>query len=625
MIVLDRPVSRAASAVAIAPVARPSRMRRLLSYLQAAYALDLRSLALFRIALGAVLLGDLIWRAVDLTAFYTDFGVLPRAALLEKFSPAQRFSLHLMSGEFVFQALLFLLAAGLAVMLMAGIRTRFAALASWFMLVSIQSRNPIILQGGDVYLRMLVFIAIFLPLGALYSVDAALREEPQKEDRKRFVHFSTPGLALIAQVAIVYAFAVLLKTAPEWRTDFSAVYYALNIQQMSTPLGRFLLHFPKLLPWLTRGTLVHESSIAILLLTPFLAGPARLLAVVFIMALHIGLGVSIRLGHFPYIACTAALALIPTWFWERRWIRTRLPWLTGESSAGLGTRIYYDRNCSFCSKLVRVARAFLLIPRAELVPAQEFPVTELEMRDQKSWIVVDPEGRRHYKWRGLAQLAASSPIFSWLAPVMRSRLLETRGREWYEKIERNRDQLSRYTDWIRVRPLNLNTSPAVTVFALLLIVYIFLWNLSSIAHVPFQPWEDAIGMTLDLDQRWDMFAPNPLTYDGWYVVEGRLRDGRHINVIQPELPISYEKPASIADQYKNERWRKYLMNLSLRENTEYRLYYGRYLCRSWNRGRPSWDPSMLITFDIYFMAHQNSMSRPPAGFSRDLLWHHECF
>src|SRR5437588_6400315 len=286
MIVLDRPVSRAASAVAIAPVARPSRMRRLLSYLQAAYALDLRSLALFRIALGAVLLGDLIWRAVDLTAFYTDFGVLPRAALLEKFSPAQRFSLHLMSGEFVFQALLFLLAAGLAIMLMAGIRTRFAALASWFMVVSIQSRNPIILQGGDVYLRMLTFIAIFLPMGALYSVDAALREEPQNQDRKRFVHFSTPGLALIAQVAIVYAFAVLLKTAPEWRTDFSAVYYALNIQQMSTPLGRFLLHFPKLLPWLTRGTLVHESSIAILLLTPFLAGPARLLAVVFIMALH---------------------------------------------------------------------------------------------------------------------------------------------------------------------------------------------------------------------------------------------------------------------------------------------------------------------------------------------------
>src|SRR5256714_7980191 len=136
MIVLDRPVSRAASAVAIAPVARPSRMGRLLSYLEAAYSLDLRSLALFRIALGAVLLGDLVVRASDLTVFYTDFGVLPRAALLDKFSPAQRFSLHLMSGQMLVQALLFVVAGVFALMLFFGARTRLATFASWLMLVS---------------------------------------------------------------------------------------------------------------------------------------------------------------------------------------------------------------------------------------------------------------------------------------------------------------------------------------------------------------------------------------------------------------------------------------------------------------------------------------------------------
>src|SRR5207302_9282275 len=120
------------------------------------------------------------------------------------------------------------------------------------------------------------------------------------------------------------------------------------------------------------------------------------------------------------------------------------------------------------------------------------------------------------------------------------------------------------------------------VFALLFILYLFLWNLSSITRVPFQPWEDAIGLTLSVDQKWDMFAPNPLTYDGWYVIDGRLRGGRPVNVLHPKEPVSYAQPASIADQYKNERWRKYLMNLSLVENVDYRLYYGRYLCRSWN-------------------------------------------
>ena len=624
MPVLDRTAS-----ATVQPLARPAvhprstKGPRFLEYLRRAYSLDLRSLALFRIGLGAVLLGDLIARSFDLTAFYTDFGTLPRAALLDRFLPADRFSVHLMSGQWLFQVALFILAGLLAIMLMLGTRTRFAAAASWFMLVSLQARNPVILQGGDVYLRVLAFVAIFLPLGAIYSVDSALQSQAHKD--RQFSFFSTPGLALIAQVAMVYMFAVMLKTAPEWRKEFSAVYYALNIQQMSTPLGRFLLHFPKVLPWLTRGTLVHEGSLPLLLLTPFFAGPARLLAVILIFTLHIALALSIRLGHFPYIACMAALPLIPTWFWERAWVRRIAPWSSGESTAGEGVIVFYDANCHFCSKMVRVLRTFLLIPKAELQPAQEYPATHLEMTEGRSWVVVAPDHSRHYKCDGLAELCSHSPIFARLAPILRWKIVARCGERLYISIEQHREQLTRATNWIHARSTPIQTSPAVTVFSLLLILYVFLWNLSSVTRVPFEPWEDAIGVTLSVDQRWDMFAPNPLTYDGWFVIEGHLRDGRVVNVLHPKQPVSYVQPASIADQYKNERWRKYMMNLSLSQNADYRLYYGRYLCRSWNTGRSGFDPSALMTFDIYFMAHQNSISHPPTGFSRDLLWHHQCF
>jgi vitamin K-dependent gamma-carboxylase-like protein/DCC1-like thiol-disulfide oxidoreductase len=628
MPVLDRTSATASSSVRIADSSRPSLgfLARIAFCLRDAYSLDLRSLALFRIALGAVLIGDLLVRASDLTVFYTDFGVLPRAALLDHFSEADRFSIHLLSGQFIFQAALFLFAGLLALMLMLGIRTRLAALASWFMLVSVQMRNPAILQGGDVYLRVLLFIAIFLPLGAVYSVDSAL-SPVQDEERKRggYSYFSTPGLALIAQIAMLYGFAVLLKTAPEWRKEYSAVYYALSIQQMSTPVGHFLLHFPKLLPWLTRETLLHEGCMPFLLLTPILAGPARLLAVVLIFALHIGLGLSIRLGHFPYIACLAALPLIPTWFWQRRWLTTRAPWITGQSNGGAGVKIFYDAGCPFCAKVVSILKTFLVLPRAEALAAQDFPATELEMSERRSWIVVNPDGARCYKWRGFAALVEHSPILHWFAPVLQFAAIERLGNNIYASIETRREQLSKATTWIRAQQFRNTPSPAVTVFSLLFILYVFLWNLSSLTRVPFQPWEDSIGLTLGLDQRWDMFAPNPLTYDGWYVIEGRLRDGRTVNVIHPDQPVTFSQPRSIADQYKNERWRKYLMNLSLSENTDYRLYYGRYLCRSWNDGFTAMNPRALMTFDIYFMAHQNSIKQPPAGFSRDLLWHHECF
>jgi len=629
MTVVDRPELGAASA-AMAP-AKARRTNPFLSfvrYLRAAYSLDLRSLALFRIALASVILGDLISRAQDLTAFYTDWGVLPRAALLDKFSVAQRFSIHLISGGATFQMILFLVAGIFALMLLFGVRTRLAAVASWFMLVSVQFRNPAILQGGDVYLRVLAFIAIFLPLGARCSVDAALDSTPQEErSARRFEYFSTPGLALMTQIAFVYAFAVLLKTSREWRIDHSAVFYALSIQQMSTPVGHYLLQFPGVLRWLTRMTVWQESSIPLLVLTPIFAGPARCLAVLLIFALHIGIGLSIRLGHFPYVACMAALPLVPTWFWNRQWVQRWVPWSAMHSNRGSGLRIYYDSNCAFCSKMVRILRGFLLIPSAELIPAQEFPVTELEMRQQRSWIVVEPDGQRWYKWQALVRTVCYSPVFSALGPLMSQRFVAAAATRFYDRIEKNRDWLSRSTDWIKPAPRRKNLKPSrpITLFALLFIVYISFWNLKSILRLRGQPFGDAVGLTLAVDQRWDMFAPNPLTYDGWYVIEGQLRDGRKVNVLHPDQPVSYAQPASIAAQYKDERWRKYLMNLSLPENSEYRLYYGRSFCRSWNTGRWPHDPGALISFDINFMGRQNSVSDPNRPYTKDLLWHHECF
>ena len=629
MIVADRAVSRTATSVAPAPARSPLRrsLDLLLSpfrYLRRAYSLDLRSLALFRIALASILLGDLAWRAVDLTVFYTDWGTLPRWVLLDQFSPAQRFSIHLLSGQFVFQAILFCVAAVFALMLLFGIRTRLAAFASWFMVVSVQMRNPVILQGGDVYLRVLAFIAIFLPLGAMYSVDAALDTTPEERKTARgFSYFYTPGLALMVQIAMMYAFAVMLKTGLEWRRDNSAVFYALSIQQMSTPIGRLLLHFPKLLPWLTRITLLQEGSIPLLILVPIFTGPARLLAALLILILHIALGLSIRLGHFPYIACMAALPLVPTWFWDRKWVRKLLPWTTEDAAHGSGVRIYYDKSCPFCSKMVRILRTFLLIPGAELIPAQDFAVSELEMCQRRSWIVVDPDGKHWYKWQAFAEVISYSPLVSWLAPFLRR--IAGFGERLYDIVEKNRDHLTQCTDWIKTRSMKLKTPWPVTVFALLFIAYTSCWNLSSIVRIPGQLFGSSIGLTLSVDQQWDMFAPRPLTYDGWYVIEGVLRDGRHVNVLHPDKPVSYEKPASIADQYKDERWRKYLMNLSTPEYTNYRLYYARYFCRSWNTGRWPRDPGALVSFDINFMGRQNSITEQERPYSKDLLWHHECF
>ena len=93
------------------------------------FGIDLRTLALFRICLGAAILADLINRAEYLTAFYTDQGVLTRAAAIG-FNHSARLSFHLMSGSPLIIGLLFVIAGLLAVLLMLGYRTRLVTVLS---------------------------------------------------------------------------------------------------------------------------------------------------------------------------------------------------------------------------------------------------------------------------------------------------------------------------------------------------------------------------------------------------------------------------------------------------------------------------------------------------------------
>src|SRR3954468_9750905 len=74
--------------------------------LRGIFGLDLRSLALFRIGLGIILLFDIIIRYEDVHAFYTDEGVLPRAGVLV-FN--QGMSVHMLGGSLTYEVALFYL------------------------------------------------------------------------------------------------------------------------------------------------------------------------------------------------------------------------------------------------------------------------------------------------------------------------------------------------------------------------------------------------------------------------------------------------------------------------------------------------------------------------------------
>src|SRR5207342_1437647 len=105
-----------------------------------------------------------------LEAHYANSGVLPLSVLFEHNWNPYFFSFHTASGLWHVQALYFLLAAIFAGCILLGYKTRLTTLLSWVFLLSLQNRNPLILQGGDDLLRMLLFWGIFLPWHKYYSL-----------------------------------------------------------------------------------------------------------------------------------------------------------------------------------------------------------------------------------------------------------------------------------------------------------------------------------------------------------------------------------------------------------------------------------------------------------------------
>jgi len=160
--------------------------------------LDVRSLAVVRIAIGALLLLiDLATRSRFIQANYTDLVVLPR----QYFPGILRFSsLHLISGDYWFQAALFVVTAIFAAMLMIGFWTRVATFASRILLVSLQHRQGYLTDGGDIMLKMLLFWGMFLPLAARWSIDAKRAKKPFAGRHCR--HYDAPTMNDAAPLTI---------------------------------------------------------------------------------------------------------------------------------------------------------------------------------------------------------------------------------------------------------------------------------------------------------------------------------------------------------------------------------------------------------------------------------------
>lgn len=550
------------------------------------FGIETRSLALFRIAIALLLLVDLGTRATDLTTFYTDAGVLPSALARSFYAGTKVFwyNPHIYVNTAWWQAGWFVVAAFFAVLLLIGYRTRWVAFAGWFLLLSLHNRNPMVLQSGDTLLRMLLFWGMFLPMGAKYSVDRAL--DPTDRPSPRVVN-NVISLALLVQMTFLYYFTAELKSGATWRNG-NALYYALNIDAWTRPLGTWMLNFPEWNAFATHATMVLEYVGPFLPFIPLFTAQFRTLMVFVFCSFHIGIALMMDVGLFSYISMAGWLVYLPSPFWT--FLEQRL------GRWGEGLAMYYDGDCGFCKKGVLLGQTFLILPRAQVAPAHTRRDVNDLMQEKNSWVVV-ADDQMLVEFDAVIAVLSASILTVWLTPLLRLGPIHGLGTRAYRTVANNRRFFSKFTRPLTYRKQTWKTYAVFQVFALVCLVYVWAWNVRSVNFNENKSWfprsYNSFGYFFRLDQYWAMFAPDPTRVDGWFVIPATLENGQEIDLYKNGAEVSYDKPEVVCYQHANMRWRKYMMNLKILKNADHRDPFAKHLCDRWNTAHPDQTIRML--------------------------------
>jgi predicted DCC family thiol-disulfide oxidoreductase YuxK len=527
---------------------------------------DARSLGLFRIGLGILLLVDLFRRVPYVRDFYTNAGLLPNHTVLWRPSFPRLFSVFFPVSLGHEVAITFVLCAFCYVCLLVGWRTRLFHVLSFLLVTSLHNRIVFAENWGAVTLGALMVWTAFLPVGRRFSVDAvlaSLRARPGEmpadltperlppPDHRPAV--SLASLAVLLQLAVIYWFNFVHKSGDTWWQG-TAIHYVLWQERIVTPLGLWARGHLPFGVWkaATYGTLVVEASAPFLLLSPLFRHLTRGVAIFALAGLHIGIALLVNVGIFS----GAMLAFYPLLLTDAHWA------LLGRlvPARGRARVVYYDAGCGVCFQIVRVLARLDVHRRLTWISNLDRAALPADVPPElieRTILVVDPAGgERWTRADALAQIFGALPLgrlWAWPLLVPGLRALSARA---YDAFARNRMAISSWLGlaacgvpgaapaaraaletetplrgWFRGR------LPLVRELGVAFVLFIFTVDLSvSNAAIPqalrwnSRPeWMTAAVTYPHIFQSWSMFSPDAPPRDYMIVVDAVTKGGRHVD------------------------------------------------------------------------------------------------
>jgi predicted DCC family thiol-disulfide oxidoreductase YuxK len=290
--------------------------------------------------------------------------------------------------------------------------------------------------------------------------------------------------------------------------------------------------------------------------------------------------------------------------------------------------IFFDADCGFCHKSVRILKEFLLLKEVKILPAQENKSILTAMEKNHSWVVVNRKNERFFHYQAFIEILSHSPLGKLFIPFFSSKPIKFLGPKCYHWISHRRALMGKLSQFLtyQVHKKDILTIHWISEFlGVFIFLTILMWNLTTIKKLGIRaPFFQEVTRWLHLYQEWNMFAPYPKMDNIWVEIPATLGDGSELELLSGNRDIFSVKNHSFPDRIPNEHWRKFYLNLSDRH--DYARYYGGYLCRAWNDRRLRWIPhTTLRKLEIIVFSQLNLPNGNKGGITRKLSWKHWCF
>lgn len=591
---------------------------------------DVRWLGIFRVALGTLLVVEVLRRWYYAPAFYTNDGLLPNHYSL--FAPMGRnvFSIYHAFSSYGEVSVAFLLTLFVFLAFTAGYRTKLFHALSALCITSLNARNLFVENGGTVVVNILTLYTLFLPLGARFSLDAVRESLKRRQDRS-VADLNRPDplrrpertsslvvLLLLVQWSSIYFFNTVQKDGEGWRNG-SALYWFFQQDRIVTWFGVWARgHLPlSLIRLMTYGALCIEGSLSILILFPFWQRWTRRVVLLLVWTLHGFIALSARIGPFSYAMMLFPLLLLGAedFAWITRPFcsraRVRAVVLTAESPFIFALARVLDRFDPF-DRLVFVDRR-----QTALVPAGA---------PHEPFLVVNESGDIFRHAAAFRELTRSLPFGVVPRTLLRipgveaafvalARRLDSRHRAWARATGvRRAGEDPATARAVRVLPVpalraqlreyaGVLREGAVVMLGIAVIAAILVQNsfVSRRLNVARAEWMIELVEYPRILQGWSMFAPEPPYEDGRVVVDGRTADGRHFDPFADGVPNfdAYAPNGWGHSQF----WCDYHNRIRFADNAHHRQHLRDYLLRQHElSGHPE---NRLVAFDVWWVSERS--------------------